>query len=182
MRLDILILALPALVAAAPTHKHAKRGVDPIVDGFEIRGNTYDYIIAGGGLGGIVLAARLTEDTSKTVLVIEAGYNEMNNPNVTDPGRYQDAFKVSKHDPSTLALNLNHSLFPCPDRLLTHTSQTFLNWDYPTVPQTSANGQPQYIKAGRALGGSTAINGMAWSKPHSFQVIIELRKHCDADI
>jgi choline dehydrogenase-like flavoprotein len=26
------------------------------------------------------------------------------------------------------------------------------------------------VRAGRALGGSTAINGMAWSKPHSFQV------------
>lgn len=26
------------------------------------------------------------------------------------------------------------------------------------------------MRSGRALGGSTAINGMAWSKPHTFQI------------
>jgi len=48
--------------------------------------------------------------------------------------------------------------------------KTWLDWAYQTVPQTSANGQSQTIRAGRALGGSTSINGLAWSKPHDFQV------------
>lgn len=46
----------------------------------------------------------------------------------------------------------------------------WIDWQYQTVPQTSANGQAQTMRSGRALGGSTAINGMAWSKPHDFQI------------
>lgn len=47
---------------------------------------------------------------------------------------------------------------------------TFLDWAYETVPQTSANGAAQTMRSGRGLGGSTIINGMAWSKPHDYQL------------
>ena len=58
-----------------------------------------------------------------------------------------------------------------------YSPQTWLDWAYKTVPQTSANGQQQTLRSGRALGGSTIINGLAWSKPHDFQVGVTQGEH-----
>lgn len=48
---------------------------------------TYDYIIVGGGAGGLVVANRLSE-TNASVLVVEAGGSGYANPNVTAPDGY----------------------------------------------------------------------------------------------
>lgn len=90
---------------------------------------SYDYIIVGGGSAGLVMANRLTEDPSVSVLVIEAGDSVYNNPNVTNTGAYGAAFGTS------------------------------IDWAYETINQTSAGNRPQTIRAGKALGGTSTING-----------------------
>ncbi len=47
---------------------------------------TYDYIIAGGGAAGCVLAARLS-DSGATVLLLEAGYPD-NHPFIHVPAGF----------------------------------------------------------------------------------------------
>ena len=47
---------------------------------------------------------------------------------------------------------------------------TWRDWQYKTTPQQSANNAITTIRAGRMLGGSTALNGLAYTKPHTFQL------------
>jgi choline dehydrogenase len=59
----LALTILVGLVLAAPSDHLGKRS---ITDGSQVSGKTYDYVIAGGGLGGTVLASRLSEDSTKT--------------------------------------------------------------------------------------------------------------------
>ena len=47
--------------------------------------SSFDYVIAGGGTAGLVLAARLTEDPTVRVGVIEAGKSRLGDQNVDIP-------------------------------------------------------------------------------------------------
>lgn len=71
------VLAVPS----ASKQAHPKR--DIIFSGAAVNGQTYDYVIAGGGLAGMVLAGRLSEDSNRRILVIEAGYDEEGRSTVT---------------------------------------------------------------------------------------------------
>lgn len=90
-----LVVFLLPLAYSAPS-RPLRRDTTQIFDGSQVGGKTYDYVIAGGGLTGMVLASRLTEDSSRTVLVVEAGYSEEANSKVTDASAYQQAFGVSR--------------------------------------------------------------------------------------
>ncbi|CAE6429443.1 hypothetical protein BN14_06483 [Rhizoctonia solani AG-1 IB] len=58
----------------------------------EVSEKTFDYIIVGGGLTGITVASRLTENPKTKVLVIEAGRDDRNDPRIYDMLAYTKAF------------------------------------------------------------------------------------------
>lgn len=92
--------------------------------------DSFDYVIIGGGTCGLTVANRLSETPGVTVAVIEAGGDERNNPNVT----------------SVAGFGLSYG--------------TSIDWQYHTAPQAYANNQEIDYHAGKALGGTSTINGV----------------------
>jgi choline dehydrogenase-like flavoprotein len=89
----------------------------------------YDFVIVGGGTSGLVVANRLSEMRDMTVAVIEAGDSVLNNPNVTSVVGYGLSFGSS------------------------------IDWAYSTEDQEYAGGSKQIMRAGKAIGGTSTING-----------------------
>ena len=98
----------------------------------------FDYIIAGGGSAGCVLAARLSEDASVTVCLIEAG---------------GDGRGLLIRAPAMVAAMVS-------GRPKLH------NWAFHTTPQRGLNGRRGFQPRGKALGGSSAINAMLYLRGH----------------
>jgi choline dehydrogenase len=96
----------------------------------------YDYVIVGGGAAGCVLAARLSEDPSTRVLVLEAG-------------RPDYLWDLYIHMPAALS-------FPIGNRLY--------DWKYESEPEPFMGGRRIYHARGKVLGGSSSINGMIFQR------------------
>jgi len=97
----------------------------------------YDYIIVGAGSAGAVLAARLSEDPGLRVLLVEAGGKT------------------------------NHWSIRMPAALAANFEGGPWNWCYHSVPQRNLAGRRIYQPRGKGLGGSSAINGMAYIRGHA---------------
>ncbi|KAF6822536.1 choline dehydrogenase [Colletotrichum plurivorum] len=77
----LLGLTSPALALRIPRHATvASREV--------IAGTKYDFVIAGGGVSGLTVADRLTEDPNVNVLVIETGPFDKDEDSVLVPGSF----------------------------------------------------------------------------------------------
>ncbi|PWN35965.1 alcohol oxidase [Meira miltonrushii] len=111
-----------------------------ISDPTPINGATFDYIIIGAGNAGMPLANRLSEDSSKSVLVIEAGGDV----------RYDDTVRIANETYGDNKKNPDHS------------------WIYPAVMQIE-NTKPD-VWFGKGIGGSTNVNGQVWNAPSKAQV------------
>ena len=96
------------------------------------KAETFDYVVVGGGTAGLVIANRLSETPTVRVAVIEPGGDERNNPNVTVATNYitQNAYN------------------------------TPIDWAYRTVPQLGVNNEPLVYHQGKAIGGTSTINGI----------------------
>ena len=91
-----------------------------------------DYIVVGAGSAGCVVAARLTEDPSVRVLVLEAGGPD-SNPWIHIPLGYGKTI-VDKR----------------------------INWMYETEPDPNLNNRRVFWPRGKVLGGSSSINGLLY--------------------
>ncbi|KAJ7488067.1 alcohol oxidase [Mycena latifolia] len=97
---------------------------------------SFDFVIVGGGTCGLTLAARLTEDANVSVLVLEAG-----------------------------AANLDDPLILTPALFFIHLNNPQYDWAFTTVAQENAAGRSVSFGRGKGLGGSSAINFFQYHRP-----------------
>ena len=100
----------------------------------------FDYIIVGGGTCGLVLANRLSENPDISVAVIEAGESVLHSSNVTQIENYFASLGTS------------------------------IDWQYESVPQQYTNSRTLVYDSGKALGGTSTINGATYIRAQKAQI------------
>jgi len=102
--------------------------------------DTPDYLVIGGGTAGCILAARLSEDPSCRVTLLEAG-PEDRDIWIHIPAGYARLFASGKYD-----------------------------WRFATEPEPELGGRSVAWPRGRVLGGSGSINGLVFLRgsPHDY--------------
>jgi choline dehydrogenase len=104
---------------------------EPMKDGGE-----YDFVVAGAGSAGCVLAARLSESGKYKVLLLEAG-GEDTGFWIRSPLGYPMLFANPR-----------------------------VNWMFDSEPMPELNGRTTYQPRGKVLGGTSSINGSVYIRGH----------------
>ena len=103
----------------------------------------------GGGTAGATIASRLAEIPNVSVAIIEAGgfYQEDNGNYSVIPG---------------LALSS-----PCLSTTVPYEAQPLVDWSLVSTPQAGAGGRRIHYPQGKTLGGSSALNALAYHRASS---------------
>ena len=96
-----------------------------------------DYIVVGAGSAGAVIAARLSENPAIRVLLLEYGGSDRS---------------VFIQMPAALSIPMNMKRF---------------NWGYLSEPEPNLNNRRIICPRGKALGGSSSINGLVYVRGHA---------------
>ena len=102
--------------------------------------------VIGGGTAGITVASRLAEDPTLSVAVIEAGgFYE------TDYGNYSVIPGLSLFSPFL-------------STTVPYQPQPLVDWSLVSIPQIGADGRQIHYAQGKTLGGSSALNSLAYHR------------------
>ncbi|KAF9264090.1 aryl-alcohol oxidase-like protein [Marasmius fiardii PR-910] len=130
MRLNFLFLLIFPWISSC---------IGDILGGTDALSSAYDFVIVGAGTAGNVIANRLTEDPTVSVLVLEAGGSNEDNLNLVIPSF------------------CNRNLLP----------GSHVDWNYTTVPMHGLNNRSVAYPRGFVLGGSSSINFMLYTRGSS---------------
>ena len=98
---------------------------------------TFDYVIVGAGTAGSIVAARLVEDPSVSVCIVEAGPSDLR-PYVYLPAGFTKTL-----------------------------TQDAVTWQFKTEPTENTGGRRISTTQGRVVGGSGSINGLMYNRGQS---------------
>lgn len=144
MKYSLFLLFSSAFAAYNPFNPqkhHLASRADTSDDVGKVSDKEFDFVVVGGGVGGLAIASRLSEEENLTVAVIEAGGDGSDvEDQIYIPGySYLHGLTVSSYD-----------------------------WNYYVEQQAVINGNDKTFGSrwprGKGLGGSGAINGLFWCR------------------